>query len=108
MLDQLRTQRLVIFVRGSHCCWCPKRRWSPRLGASETLKINENRLEMRKLRGPKVRGAIFPEKSKPHSLFMNPSKNPKMLLFCHYNIRGFLKLRMSIPYQLKSFNLNKK
>jgi hypothetical protein len=37
-----------------HCFWCPNQTWTPPLGASHTLIIVENGLEMKKLQPPKV------------------------------------------------------
>jgi hypothetical protein len=62
MRDHFREGLLAIFARGAHCLWCPKSRWSPRLGASMALKIDKNEQEERKLQPPpKVRRIVFPE-----------------------------------------------
>jgi hypothetical protein len=43
--------------RGRLCCfWCPNKTWTPPLGASDTRTIIGNRLEMRKLQPPQVKG----------------------------------------------------
>jgi len=39
-----------------HCFWCSNKTWTPLLGASDTLTIVKNSLEMTKLRSPKVKG----------------------------------------------------
>ncbi len=58
MSDHLRYGLHTIFVRGPHCLWCPKNRWSPHLGTSIALKIDKNELEVRKLQPFKVGGGI--------------------------------------------------
>ncbi len=44
---------------GIFCFWCLKQTGSPPLGASNTLRIVKNGLEMRKLWPPKVKGVKF-------------------------------------------------
>jgi hypothetical protein len=68
---------LVAFARGPYCLWWPKISWSPPLGASDTLKIDKNGLEARKLQPFKVGAESFLQKIlifSAHNLFSNPSK----------------------------------
>jgi hypothetical protein len=73
--------------RGKLCClWCPKKTWTPPLGASETLTIVENRLETRKLWPLKVKGTKNSKKQiieHYKGWFLNTQKNLCML-FCYY------------------------
>ncbi len=58
------------YPMGGLCCfWCPNKTWTPPLGASDTLTIVKNRLEMRKLQPPKVKeGGWRTQKSKPSNI----------------------------------------
>jgi hypothetical protein len=73
--------------RGKLCClWCPKKTWTPPLGALDTLTIVENRLEMRKLWPLKVKGTKNSKKQIVEHYkgwFLNTPKKLCML-FCYY------------------------
>ncbi len=69
--------------RGGLCCfWCPNKTWTPPpLGASGTLTIVENGLEMRKLRSPKVKG-VKNSKNKPPNATKASFLTPKQFSVC--------------------------
>jgi len=73
--------------RGGLCCfWCPNKTWTPPHGASDTLTIIKNGLEIRKLLSPKVkRVKNSKRKASEHynDQFPNTKKIPCMLLCCY-------------------------
>ncbi len=71
--------------RGELCCfWCPNKTWTPPLGASDTITIVKNGLEMRKLWPPQIKGGQ--ELKIKNNLSLNNTKadsqTPKKFLVC--------------------------
>jgi hypothetical protein len=60
--------------------WFPNKTWSPPLSASNTIRIVENGLEMRKLWSPKVKG-VKNSKKTIEGRFLNTQKVRFMLVF---------------------------
>ncbi len=85
--------------RGGLCCfWCPNKTWTPPLGASDTLTIVENALEMRKLQPPKVKGM---KNAKKQTIKSYQSQFPNTqailcMLLCYFRLPiWFVKLQVS-------------
>jgi hypothetical protein len=82
--DHLSTQGRPNPREGLLCFWCPKRRRSVSLGASNTLKIIKNGLELRKLCSPATQNVVqsrTPKKRQPLSRTKPVSNHPKIYLY---------------------------
>ncbi len=78
---------------GLPCFWCRNKTWTPYLGASNTLRIVENGLEMRKLWPPIVKGSKT-QKNKPPTTTKVDPQTPKefFVLSCYKNSQMICKL----------------
>jgi hypothetical protein len=86
MTKQLSTQGRPDPKGGLHCLWCPNKTWILPLVAFNTLTIVENRLKMRMLWAPKIKGVKnSKEQTTKHYKYQFPDTQKVLyMLFCYY------------------------
>jgi hypothetical protein len=89
--EHLSTQGKPDPREGLHYFWCPKKPWTPTIGASSTLKIVKNGVELTKLRPLQVEGSRT-KKNKPPNVTKVSSWTPKKFLVIFFFQRWFVKL----------------